>query len=197
LLNVFTSHLRQGSSLPSPAIDTDKLIIDEGDIVTAGGVMAWVDLGLKLIERFLSPTIMLSTARYLLVDAGGRQQRFYSSFAPRMGHGDKCVLKLQHWLHKHSSESIAIPAMAARVNQGVRTFLRRFHKATGMTPTQYVQQLHVLKARESLEFSRLTVNEIAWTVGYEDSGSFRRVFRGVVGLSPMDYRRRFGVAVER
>lgn len=66
-----------------------------------------------------------------------------------------------------------------------------------MTPTQYVQQLHVLKARESLEFSRLTVNEIAWTVGYEDSGSFRRVFRGVVGLSPMDYRRRFGVAVER
>jgi transcriptional regulator GlxA family with amidase domain len=182
---------------PEVRIDTDKLIIDEGDIVTAGGVMAWVDLGLKLIERFLSPTIMLSTARYLLVDAGGRQQRFYSSFAPRMGHGDKCVLKVQHWLHKHSSESIAIPAMAARVNLGVRTFLRRFHKATGMTPSQYVQQLRVLKARESLEFSRLTINEIAWTVGYEDAGSFRRIFRGVVGLSPMDYRRRFGVGVDR
>ena len=181
---------------PQIRIDADKLIIDEGDLVTAGGVMAWVDLGLKLIERFLSPTIMLSTARYLLVDAGGRQQRFYSSFAPRMGHGDKCVLRLQHWLHKHSSESIAIPAMAARVNMGVRTFLRRFHKATGMTPTQYVQQLRVLKARESLEFSMLTVNEIAWTVGYEDPGSFRRVFRGVVGLCPMDYRRRFGVGAK-
>lgn len=181
---------------PEIRIDTDKLIIDEGDIVTAGGVMAWVDLGLKLIERFLSPTIMLSTARYLLVDAGGRQQRFYSSFAPRMGHGDKCVLKVQHWLHQHSSESIAIPAMAARVNLGERTFLRRFHKATGMTPTQYVQQLRVLKARESLEFSMLTVNEIAWAVGYEDPGSFRRVFRGVVGLCPMDYRRRFGVGAK-
>jgi transcriptional regulator GlxA family with amidase domain len=83
------------------------------------------------------------------------------------------------------------------VNLGVRTFLRRFHKATGMTPSQYVQQLRVLKARESLEFSRLTINEIAWTVGYEDAGSFRRIFRGVVGLSPMDYRRRFGVGVDR
>ena len=41
--------------------------------------MAWVDLGLNLIERFLSPTAMLATARFFLVDAAGREQRFYSS----------------------------------------------------------------------------------------------------------------------
>lgn len=179
---------------PDIRIDADKLIIDEGDIITAGGVMAWVDLGLNLIERFLTPTAMLSAARFFLVDAAGRQQRFYSSFAPRMGHGDKRVLKVQHWLHKHCAESISIPGMAARASLGERTFLRRFRKSTGVTPTEYVQQLRVLKARESLEFSRLTVNEIAWVVGYKDPGSFRRVFRAVVGLSPVDYRRRFGVA---
>ena len=182
---------------PDIRIDADKLIIDEGDIITAGGVMAWVDLGLNLIERFLTPTVMLSTARFFLVDAGGRQQRFYSSFAPRMGHGDKRVLKVQHWLHKHCAESIPVRGMAARANLGERTFLRRFHKSTGMTPTEYVQQLRVLKARESLEFSMLSVNEIAWIVGYKDSGSFRRVFHAVVGLSPVDYRRRFGVAANR
>ena len=96
---------------------------------------------------------------------------------------------------EHSSENIPILGMAARAGLGERTFLRRFHKSTGMTPTEYVQQLRVLKARESLEFSRLTVNEIAWIVGYKDPGSFRRVFRAVVGLSPVDYRRRFGIAV--
>jgi len=63
-----------------------------------------------------------------------------------------------------------------------------------MTPTRYLQHLRVGKARESLEFSMLTINEIAWMVGYEDPGSFRKVFQHIMGLSPGDYRRRFGVA---
>lgn len=179
---------------PAVRIDTEKLIIDDGDIITAGGVMAWVDLGLNLIERFLSPTVMLATARFFLVDAAGREQRFYSSFAPQLGHGDKRVLKVQHWLQQHIAENSSVAAMATRVSLVKRTFLRRFHKATGMTPTRYLQHLRVGKARESLEFSMLTIDEIAWMVGYEDPGSFRKVFQHIMGLSPGDYRRRFGIA---
>jgi transcriptional regulator GlxA family with amidase domain len=193
-----TTHWIHSRSLaarfPAIQIDTERLIIDDGDIITAGGVMAWVDLGLNLIERFLSPTIMLATARFFLVDAAGREQRFYSAFAPHLGHGDKPVLKIQHWLQQHIAESASVAAMATRVNLGTRTFLRRFHKATGMTPVHYLQYLRVGKARESLEFSRLTVNEIAWRVGYQDPGSFRKVFQRIMGLSPRHYRRRFGVA---
>jgi len=181
---------------PAIRIDTGRLIIDDGDIVTAGGVMAWVDLGLNLIERFLSPTVMLATARFLLVDAAGREQRFYSSFAPQLGHGDKRVLAMQHWLQKHIAESPSVAAMATRVSLGKRTFLRRFHRATGMTPMRYLQHLRVGRAREALEFSMSTVNEIAWMVGYEDPGSFRKVFQHIIGLSPSHYRRRFGVARE-
>jgi transcriptional regulator GlxA family with amidase domain len=193
-----TTHWIHSRSLaarfPAIQIDTERLIIDDGDIITAGGVMAWVDLGLNLIERFLSPTIMLATARFFLVDAAGREQRFYSAFAPHLGHGDKPVLKIQHWLQQHLAENASVAAMAMRVNLGTRTFLRRFHKATGMTPVHYLQYLRVGKARESLEFSRLTVNEIAWRVGYQDPGSFRKVFQRIMGLSPRHYRRRFGVA---
>lgn len=181
---------------PAIRIDTEKLIIDDGDIITAGGVMAWVDLGLNLIERFLSPTAMLATARFFVVDAAGREQRFYSSFAPRLGHGDKHMLRTQHWLQQHIAESPLVTEMATRVSLGKRTFLRRFSKATGMTPTRYLQYLRVSKARESLEFSTMTINEIAWMVGYEDPGSFRKVFQRIMGLSPGDYRRRFGIARE-
>jgi len=178
---------------PEVRLDTDKLLIDDGDIITAGGVMAWVDLGLNLVDRYISPTIMLATARFFLVDAAGRQQRFYSSFAPQLGHGDKAVLKIQHWLQECSSEPVAVGVMAARANLSERSFLRRFCKATGLTPKEYVQHLRVGKARESLEFSNLSVNEIAWMVGYEDPGSFRKVFHRVMGLAPGEYRRRFGI----
>jgi transcriptional regulator GlxA family with amidase domain len=47
------------------------------------------------------------------------------------------------------------------------------------------------RAREMLEFSQATVDEIAASVGYDDAGGFRRVFRKIVGLTPSDYRRRF------
>ncbi|MHB8303373.1 MAG: GlxA family transcriptional regulator [Acidobacteriaceae bacterium] len=179
---------------PRIQVDTNRLIIDDGDIITAGGVMAWVDLGLSLIDRFLSPTIMLATARFFLIDTSGRQQRFYSSFAPKLHHGDEAVLKSQHWLHAHNAESFTVKRMAAEARLGERTFLRRFQKATGLTPTKYVQHLRVAKAREALEFSSKSVSEVAWKVGYEDAGSFQKVFHKIMGLTPGDYRRRFSIA---
>jgi len=49
-------------------LGSDQMVIDYGDVVTAGGVLAWADLGLRLVERFLGPTIMSDTAHYMLVD---------------------------------------------------------------------------------------------------------------------------------
>lgn len=74
-----------------------------------------------------------------------------------------------------------------------RTFLRRFQKVTGLRPTDYCQRLRVGKAREMLEFTSRSVDQVAWAVGYGDVGSFRRVFQKVVGLTPGNYRRRFTV----
>jgi transcriptional regulator GlxA family with amidase domain len=174
-------------------LDVEKLVIDEGDVITAGGLLAWTDLGLRLVDLLLGPTLMLETARILLADPAGREQRFYSRFSPRLRHGDAAILKAQHWLQKQEGRRVTVPAMAARAGLTERTFLRRFHRATGLRPTEYCQRLRVGKAREMLEFTGHTLEEIAWSVGYEDPGSFRQVFHKVMGLSPGEYRRRFGV----
>lgn len=184
---------RFAARFPDVQLDTDRLIIDDGDILTAGGLMAWVDLGLRLIDRLLGPAVVLRTARYFLVDPGGREQRFYSTFAPHLTHGDAPVLKVQRWLQAKSSDRITVPRMAAEAGLGERTFLRRFQKATGLKPLHYLQHLRVAKARDMLELSVLTADEIAWRVGYEDPGAFRKVFQRLMGLSPGEYRRRFAV----
>jgi len=178
---------------PDVRVDTDKLIIDEGDVITAGGLMAWTDLGLKLVDRLLGSAVMLETARYLLVDPPGREQRCYSSFSPRLNHGDEPILKVQHWLHASGARQVTLPAMAECARLEERTFLRRFHKATGFRPTEYCQHLRVGKAREMLESSKRTVEQIAVAAGYEDPGAFRKVFQKITGLSPGDYRSRFGL----
>jgi transcriptional regulator GlxA family with amidase domain len=179
---------------PEVHLTPDVLIVDDGDIITAGGVMAWIDLGLRLIHRWISPSVMMATARFFLVDAAGREQRFYSTFAPRLHHGDAAVLQTQHWLQLHFAENLTGLAMATQAKLGERTLLRRFRRATGLKPKEYVQHLRVGRARETLEFSALSINEISWKVGYEDPGAFRKVFQKIMGLSPGEYRRRFGIA---
>ena len=180
------------TSFPEICVNTDELIIDLGDVVTAGGVMAWLDLGLKLVDRYLGPVVMMKTAQFFLADPAGRQQRFYANFSPSLHHGDAAILRVQLWLQTMPSGSINIDTMADKAKLGQRTFLRRFQKTTGLTPTEYVQYLKVQKAREHLEFTTLSMKEISWKVGYEDVGAFRKTFQKLIGLSPADYRGRFG-----
>ncbi|MXO65402.1 GlxA family transcriptional regulator [Altericroceibacterium endophyticum] len=176
---------------PEAILDTDRLMIDDGDIFTAGGVMAWTDLGLTLVDRFLGPTVMMDTSRLFLIDPPGREQRYYSAFAPNFTHGDAQILKLQHWLQNTQASQTDLSSLSRVSGLEERTLLRRFRKATGWTTSEYVQRLRVAKAQDLLQFSNSPADRIAWDVGYQDPSAFRRVFRRIVGLTPSDYRRRF------
>jgi transcriptional regulator GlxA family with amidase domain len=179
------------TQFPDVLTETDHMVIDYADVVTAGGVLAWADLGLRLTERFLGTAVMLDTARYMNVDPPGREQRFYSDFDPRTKHGDSAILRAQLLLSKRREHPVRIAELARHACLEPRTFLRRFIQATGMKPSEYQRRLRITRARELLEFSRSSVDKIASSVGYEDVGGFRRVFRKVMGLTPSDYRRRF------
>ncbi|NGO66712.1 GlxA family transcriptional regulator [Rhizobium daejeonense] len=183
------------SRFPDVRMDPDRMVIDDGDIVTAGGLMAWTDLGMRIVDRLLGPAVTIETGKFLLIDPSGREQKHYSSFAPRLTHGDEAILKVQHWLQERAGRPTSITDMADQARLEERTFLRRFKTATGMKPTEYVQHLRIGKARELLEFTKRPIDQVAWTVGYEDAASFRRVFNRIVGLSPGEYRNRFAANV--
>ena len=82
--------------------------------------------------------------------------------------------------------------MVARAGLPERSFIRRFSKATGMTPLDYVQALRLEEAKQLLETGDLPVEAIADEVGYQDTSFFGRLFRRKVGLTPQQYRLRFG-----
>jgi transcriptional regulator GlxA family with amidase domain len=172
-------------------MESDHMVIDYGDVVTAGGVLAWADLGLRLTERFLGPTVMLETARYMLVDPPGREQRYYSDFSPKTKHGDAQIRKVQDWLWTQRERPVSVADIAAHACLEPRTLFRRFTKATGMKPSEYQQRLRISRAKEMLEFSQRSIDDIASSIGYDDTGRFRRVFHKIMGLTPSDYRRRF------
>jgi transcriptional regulator GlxA family with amidase domain len=194
-----TTHWNYAEALreryPAVTVDADKLVIDDGDIITAAGMTAWTDLGIRMIHRLLGPTVMLETARFMLVDPSGREQSYYSTFAPRLHHGDSEILKVQHWMQRNNCRNVDLTKMAKVAGLEMRTFIRRFTNATALKPTQYCQRLRIGKAREMLESTRQSVEKVSWAVGYEDPSSFRRIFHKIMGLSPSEYRSRFTVRI--
>ncbi len=180
---------------PEIAVDTNERIIDHGDIITAGGFMAWVDAGLLLVEKVLGGAVRAETARFILSGPGANEARYFPGFAPKQTHGDTAVLKAQEWVHIRDGRDVSLASMAAAAGLERRTFLRRFANATGMTPIEYCRAVRIARARELLEGGNTPQKEIAESLGYEDVASFARVFRKATGLAPGAYRKKFGSAV--
>lgn len=180
---------------PEIRLAKDRMVLDDGDLMTAGGILAWTDLGLTLVARLLGPAAMLATARFLLVDPPRSSQRPFAQFVPRFDHGDDAIRRAQHHLHAHSADTPDMPALRALAGMTERTFLRRFTAATGFRPGAYLQQIRIAKSREALERTTTQIDQISWKVGYSDPAAFRKAFQKLTGLSPAAYRQRFGIAL--
>ena len=178
---------------PEITVDTNQRIIDHGDIVTAGGFMAWVDVGLFLVDRIFGSAVRAETARFILSDPAASEAAYFPGFAPKQAHGDTAVLKAQEWVHISDGRDVSLASMAAASGLERRTFLRRFAHATGMTPIEYCRAVRIARARELLESGNTPQKEIAQSLGYEVA-SFARVFRKATGVAPGAYRKKFGRA---
>ncbi|MBQ0784757.1 MAG: helix-turn-helix domain-containing protein [Amphritea sp.] len=182
---------RLANSFPEVLVDDNKILINDGDLITAGGLMAWLDMGLELVAQFGSPALMRLLGKRLVVDTAPRQQRYYRCFIPPFDHGDKVILKSQHYLQSYSFTSVTVKQLATDSYLTERTFLRRFVQATGYKPKEYMQNLRISKACEALEGSSNSIEVISLNVGYEDVSAFRKVFIKIVGLTPREFRGRF------
>ncbi|HZJ61625.1 MAG TPA: AraC family transcriptional regulator, partial [Chitinophagaceae bacterium] len=81
----------------------------------------------------------------------------------------------------------------SKFNVGRRTFERRFRKCTGNSIAEYIKRVKVEFAKKRLEEGRKTVNEIIYETGYNDVDAFRRVFKKVTDLSPLEYRKKYSL----
>jgi transcriptional regulator GlxA family with amidase domain len=176
---------------PHLCLDTNKILIDHGDVITAGGMMSWLDLGFELVAKYSSLSVMRQLGKILVVDTALREQCFYQQFNPLFLHGDQPILTIQKIINVDYSSPISVQILAEKVNLTERTMQRRFLKATGYNPNQYLQRVRVQKACDLLESSSHSFEWIASQVGYRDTSACRKIFIKTMGLTPRDFRMRF------
>jgi transcriptional regulator GlxA family with amidase domain len=182
-------------SYPQVRLQPQKMLIDEHDMITAGGVTAYFDLALHLVRRFGSAELAAGCSKFLLIDPRRSSQSPYQTGQFRKSHADKAILALQEYLEQNFGDHLTLEQMRRVAGLEQRTLLRRFRKATGDSPVTYLQRVRIEAARRYLELSQNNIEEIAWKVGYEDGSSFNRLFKKLTGMSPGSYRKKFSLAV--
>lgn len=160
-------------------------------IVTAGGGTAWHDLALYLIARFCGTEHAINTARVHLLLRHTDGQLSFSAMTQRVQHTDAVIKDCQHWIAEHFAVANPVSQMADYAGLKLRTFARRFRKATGYLPLDYVQALRMARAKQLLESESTNLEEIGHRVGYEDPAFFHRLFKRATGLTPATYRKKF------
>ncbi|MFB9134654.1 GlxA family transcriptional regulator [Vibrio olivae] len=176
---------------PTTKLNTNKIVINHQDVMTAGGMMSWVDLGFEIIAKYTSSQVVRQLGKTLVVDTAPRKQSFYQQFVPDKSHGDEAILNIQQYINLRYHEPLEVRALAQYANMTERTMQRRFLKATGYSPNQYLQRLRIQKVCELLESTQSAFESIVYQVGYTDISACRKVFIKVMGLTPREFRQRF------
>lgn len=182
------------TEFPKVTLHEDRILVQSGpshSLVCAGGASSWQDLTLFLIAKRAGTAEAIRISKLFLYQWHRDGQLPYASMAANVGHGDAVVERCQELAARDYESSEILARMLNLSGLPKRSFDRRFRKATGYSPLEYVQWLRIEEAKQMLESELLPIEEIAEEVGYSDLASFRRLFRKLSGLTPGEYRRRF------
>ncbi|HHZ8493271.1 TPA: transcriptional regulator FtrA [Enterobacter mori] len=194
-----TTHWRYIEALKTryPAIDVveDVLYQDEGDILTSAGSAAGIDLCLHVVRRDYGMEAANRVARRLVIPPhrDGSQTQQLSRPVAQLRESQR-LGQLFDFLHKHLALAHTVDSLASRVGMSQRTFLRRFQDATGTTPTRWLLNERLLRAKDYLENSKLSIDSIAEQTGFGQAATLRHHFRQHYALSPVRYRKQFARA---
>jgi transcriptional regulator GlxA family with amidase domain len=176
---------------PQVRLDPDVLFVDDGDVLTSAGNAAGIDLMLHLLRRDHGSEVANRVARHRVVAPwrDGGQSQFVERPVPAAD--DLGTADARAWAGERLAEPLTLADLAARARMSVRTFTRRFREETGTSPQRWLAAQRVALARQLLETTDATVEEVAAAAGFGTPASLRAHLHASIGVSPLAYRRTF------
>jgi transcriptional regulator GlxA family with amidase domain len=180
---------------PHLEIDPMRHLSESDGTICAAAMNGDMALGMRLVERLLSPNVANWIAKTALVERG---EPGFPVTAP-IDSADPLIGQAQRWLQERFAEKPRMADLASALGISERTLTRRFEATLGTTPLGYLQSVRIEVAKGMLARSIQKIERIAYLVGYSDTKFFTRLFQDRTGLSPSAFRRqaRGGSTVNR
>ena len=98
------------------------------------------------------------------------------------------INRASHYIATHLDETIDVKTLAGVANLSDFHFCRIFKAIKGEPPIAFIARIRIETAAQLLRYSSLTVEEIAYNIGYESPASLSKAFKNRYGISPTLYR---------
>jgi len=177
---------------PKVEVRPGQLYVDDGDVLTAGGGAAGMDLSLHLLRQHCGAAAANRLARYMVVPPHrpGGQAQYIESPLPAPDDSEP-VGETMTWALGHLDRPLPVARLARRAGMSRRNFDRRFREITGAAPLTWLTHQRVPRAQQLLESTRLPVEEVARRCGFSSAAALRQPFKRVTGTAPAAYRTTF------
>jgi AraC family transcriptional activator FtrA len=193
------THWRYAETLaarhPELTVNADVLYVDGDDVLTSAGSAAGIDLCLHLVRRDHGSAVANAVARRLVIPPhrdGGQAQLID---LPMPAHpADDPIARVMAWALERLDQPLDLATLAAHTHMSVRTFTRRFQRATGSTPGRWLIEQRVRASLALLEASEDSVETVAARVGFATAATYRHHFTAIMRTTPTAYRRAFYAA---
>jgi AraC family transcriptional regulator, transcriptional activator FtrA len=177
---------------PDVRFEPDVLFVDDGDILTAAGSAAALDLGLHLVRRDYGAEIANSVSRRLVFAAhrDGGQRQFVERPVPDLP--DQSLAPLLAWALERLDAPLTVSDLAAHAAVSTANLHRRFQAEVGTTPLAWLTGERFALACRLIERGESRFEVAARRSGLGTAANLRALMRRETGLTPSAYRDRFG-----
>jgi transcriptional regulator GlxA family with amidase domain len=190
------THWRHAAALarefPQLNVDHDALFVRDGNVFTAAGIAAGIDLALGLIEDDLGAPVARHAAKVLVVflqRPGGQSQ--FSTWTSAPAVKNERLRSALDAVALDPAGDHSLRAMAQRTNFSVRHLSRLFEEQVGLTASAYVERVRLEAARVMLEGGDEGLPVVAKRTGLGSAETMRRAFLREFGVTPGAYRAQF------
>lgn len=182
---------RLRAAFPLAEVEPDAIFIQDGELWTAAGITAGIDLGMAMVEDDHGERLSLAVARNLVVflKRPGGQSQFSAMLQSQSTEGP--MRTLLDWIVDHPQGDLRAEALADRANMSLRNFYRAFEAATGASPASWVEMARVENAKRLLSQGAEQIEQVAYGSGFASYDAMRKAFARRLHVTPSAYRERF------
>ncbi|MFJ3979126.1 GlxA family transcriptional regulator [Streptomyces sp. NPDC090021] len=178
---------------PQVRVERDALFVEDGNLWTAAGTAAGIDLCLHLVRATHGAEAAATVARSMVTAPfrTGTQAQFIEHPTPHADRAADALAEVRAFALAHLDEPLTVAALAARARMSPRSFARHFAAATGTTPLRWLVDHRIATAQKLLERTDLPMPEVARRSGFGSEVTMRQHFTARLATSPRAYRTSF------
>lgn len=189
-----TTHWKKAKQLascfPRAIVQSDRIVLRDGQIYTSGGVTAGMDLALGLLEEDFGKELSMKVARqFLLLPKRERGQTQFTEIRYPLRREECVIEEVKRWLREHLDKPLTPEQLALQAGMSLMNFQEMFFQNTGMKPDEYIEDARIEMAQHMLETSDQPMSRVARACGFADTRELRKNFSHRVGMPPSLYRR--------